>query len=93
MGKQIKRMDAKKKGYVLCDGKLLLPGQMFDIPEPTEKLPYEEIIKDFKKRHPRLGKSILGWQPHGYATVRIWVDNDTVLDYNYDEHVAKIVRG
>lgn len=83
----------KKKGAVLYEDKVLLHGQMFDLPESKEKLPYEEVMKDFRMRHPKLGKATRGWQPHGYATVRIWIDGGIVLDYNYDEHMAKIVKG
>lgn len=83
----------KKKGAVIHDDKILLHGQMFDLPEPKKKLPYEDIMKDFRMRHPKLGKTTLGWQPHGYATIRIWLDKGMIIDYNYDEHMAKIIKG
>lgn len=69
-----------------------IPGQMFDMPEFLIPVTPELVFGDFKMRHPTLAKHIVKWKMRGVYIVRVWLTNDMILDHDYREHAAVIIR-
>jgi hypothetical protein len=62
------------------------------IEAPTaDKVSWDDIFKDFKRRHPNLKKMVMRWEPFGFATVRIFLKDSAQLVYNYDTKQAKFI--
>lgn len=51
----------------------------------SKKVTWEDMFKDFKRRHPNLGKRIVDWRPCGYATIKLYIDDGLLAKYYYDE--------
>lgn len=58
----------------------------------ASKTTWEDILKDFKSRHPRLGQEIIYWYPSDYAEIIMELKNGKKLIYNYDDKIAKFLR-
>jgi hypothetical protein len=58
----------------------------------ASKITWQNILTDFKQRHPQLSKNITYWCPHGYATILIHLQDGLKLTYNYEEHKAHILN-
>lgn len=46
-------------------------------------MPWSELIKDFKRRHPRLAKQVTYWRPLDYMRILIYLDDGMMLEYDY----------
>lgn len=57
----------------------------------SEKITWNKIFKDFKRRHPNLSKNVSYWRPFDYATIIIYLKDGMIITYNYDEHRAYIL--
>lgn len=57
-----------------------------------KKLTWEAVYKDFRDRHPKLGKTALGFEPYGYATILIMFPDRVRMTYNYDTKKLTIVK-
>lgn len=55
------------------------------------KITWEMIYSDFKKRHPHLKKQVTYWCPQDYLTIQIFLEDGMKMTYNYFDHVAKIL--
>lgn len=54
----------------------------------ADKVTWNDVYKDFKKRYPKKGKEVLGFQPHSYATIRLIFPDGIRMLYNYDTKKA-----
>ena len=50
----------------------------------SEKITWEKIYNDFKLRHPKICKRVLGYEPYGYAEILIIFPDRVHIIYNYD---------
>ena len=58
----------------------------------SKAVTWEQIHKDFERRHPRWAKIPHEYIPHDYAQIKIYFNDGTVMIYNYDLGIAKIVQ-
>lgn len=56
------------------------------------KIPWVDLIKDFKKRHPRLSKEVIYWKPQGFMKIIIYLKDGMELSYDYLFHRAIILK-
>lgn len=49
-----------------------------------KKLTWEAVYQDFKKLHPKMAKTVLGFEPHSYATIALIFPDRVRMTYNYD---------
>lgn len=56
------------------------------------KVTWNDIYKDFRRRHPNLAKQVCGWRPYGYAQVWIRLKNGSELVHDYDLHIANYIK-
>ena len=52
------------------------------------KVTWGMIFDDFKRRHPRLSKSVRQWKPWNYLTIVIDMTDGTRMLYDYYTHKA-----
>ena len=57
-----------------------------------KKLTWEDVYRDFKSRHPKLGKTALGFEPYSYATILIMFPDRVRRTYDYDTKKLIIVK-
>lgn len=57
----------------------------------SNKIPWQKVFDDFKRRHPRLSKQVTYWCPHDYLTVLIYLNDGMKLTYSYLDHRATIL--
>lgn len=50
----------------------------------SQKLNWNDVYQDFRKRHPRLSRMSLNYIPKSYAEILIYLKDGTKLVYNYD---------
>lgn len=50
----------------------------------SNKVTWNKIYKDFKTKHPKFAKQVLGFAPHSYATILLLFPNGVRKTYNYD---------
>lgn len=55
-----------------------------------DKLTFNDIFEDFRKRYPRLSKSVTHWVAYDVGRIKIFTIDDLVLTYDYDIHQAII---
>ena len=53
------------------------------------KLTWNDVYKDFRKRHPTMAKRVLGYEPHSYATILLIFPDRERMTYNYDTREMK----
>lgn len=56
------------------------------------KLTWDDVYRDFRKRHPRLAKDVLGFEPYGFATILLMFPNRVRMTYNYDTKKATTIN-
>lgn len=57
------------------------------------KITWDDVYKDFKNRHPRLSKKVLGYFPYGYSTILLVFSDNVRMLYNHDKkRVTKIMQ-
>lgn len=52
------------------------------------KVTWNDVYKDFKKRYPKKSQTVLGFQPHSYATILLIFPDGLRMLYNYDTRKA-----
>lgn len=57
-------------------------------PKKPKKLTWDDVFKDFKKRHPSKWFAVMKWEAANYATIRIFLHDGRVLLYDYDTKEA-----
>lgn len=50
----------------------------------SEKVTWFDIYEDFKKNNPELVKDAPDFQPHSYATIKVFFIDGRRMTYNYD---------
>lgn len=55
-------------------------------PKKPEKVTWQQILDDFKLRHPRLGKTIVRWWPSDIGEITILLECGDHIVYDYDWH-------
>ena len=49
----------------------------------SKKILWEDIYKDFRSKFPNFRKEVLGFRPHDYLTIKLWVKGGRKATYNY----------
>lgn len=49
-----------------------------------KKITWDVIYMDFKERHPKLRKTVLGFKPYDYAMILLIFPDRVRMTYNYD---------
>ena len=49
----------------------------------SSKVTWEDILVDFKQRHPSLAKNVIDFRPHGFGTIRVWFKDGTTMIYDH----------
>lgn len=47
------------------------------------KITWQDIYKEFRSGHPNLCKKIIGWQPNGYLSIIVSLDDGDKMAYDY----------
>ena len=55
----------------------------------SNKVTWENIWQDFKRRHPRLCKEVVDWRPYDYLKIKLWMKDGRKIIYDYNCHIAK----
>lgn len=50
----------------------------------AEKITWFDIYSDFKRRFPTMSKDAPDFQPHSYATIKLYFTDGRRMLYNYD---------
>lgn len=58
----------------------------------ARKITWLMIYKDFKKRYPRLSKTITYWRPFDYANILIYLEDGLIIIYDYDTKTSKFLN-
>lgn len=57
-----------------------------------EKATWDNIYKDFRRRHPNLRKDVIHHEPYSYATIKLVLKDGKKMIYNYDTKMAKFIN-
>lgn len=49
-----------------------------------KKITWKVIFDDFKSQYPKQSKSVLGFEPYDYATIKLLFPDRVRMSYNYD---------
>ena len=55
------------------------------------KVTWNKIFTDFKKRHPNLSRMALDYRSYDYATIMVYLRDGLKLTYNYDSKRARFL--
>ena len=58
-----------------------------------KKVTWEDVLADFKKRHPTLRREVAYWSPYAFDEILIYVKDGRRLVYNYSDRRARILKG
>lgn len=53
-----------------------------DNPNLQKKVTFDDIYRDFRRRHPNLKKHVVGYQPIGYMTIKLYLDDGSNMKYD-----------
>lgn len=56
------------------------------------KVTWNDIYKDFRRRHPNLAKQVCDWRPYDYGKVLIILKSRSELVHDYDSHTANYIK-
>lgn len=54
----------------------------------SNKITWDKIYKDFRRRHPNLSKDVINWRPYDYATILMQCKDGSKILYDYDTKKA-----
>lgn len=57
-----------------------------------KKVTWNDVYKDFRKRHPKMRKHTVGFQPYDFAEVVVYIDDGRKLIYNYDTKRSRLKK-
>lgn len=57
-----------------------------------EKLTWDIVFEDFKKRYPKLVEKVTLWFAYDVGQIEIHLKDNIELVYDYDEHRAMIIK-
>ena len=55
------------------------------------KITWEQIYRDFEKRHPRLSKRALRYTPSGYLQIMVYMDDGAKISYDFFTSSGKFI--
>lgn len=58
----------------------------------NEKVTYEDIYKDFKRRHPHLSLDAVWWEPADILRIDIFMKDGSTIRYDYTDHRGCFLR-
>lgn len=50
------------------------------------KIAWRTIYTDFRSRHPRLKKEVVGWEPYDFMKIKIGFKDKSTMIYDYFDH-------
>lgn len=56
------------------------------------KVTWGDIWEDFKQRHPTLRTYVYRWEPYGFATIKLYLTDGSIMTYNYDLKHAEFIE-
>lgn len=62
-------------------------------PDGVEKLPWDDIYTDFKATYSNLSKYAIGFVPLGYERIKVYLNNNVVIRYEYTSKNIEFIRG
>lgn len=57
----------------------------------VNKLAWRDVYKDFRSRYPNLRKNVIGYQPHDYLTIRLMLNDGSLMTYNYTTKECRFI--
>ena len=57
-----------------------------------DKITWENIYRKFRATYPNLRKRAIHWEPYGYAEIKIWLDDQSKMVFNYDLNQARFIE-
>ena len=69
------------------------PSRLFDKQggRMTKRITWNQIYRDFEKRHPRLSKHVLRYTPFGYLQIMVYMDDGAKISYDFFTSSGKFV--
>lgn len=58
----------------------------------ANKLTWTDVYNDFKKRHPKLSKKVLRFEPYDFATILLIFPDRVRMSYNYDTKIVTKIK-
>lgn len=49
----------------------------------VKKITFDDVYKDFRSHYPTLRKHAIGWQPYGYLSILVLLDDKIKVKYDY----------
>lgn len=55
------------------------------------KITWNQIFKDFKRRHPNLAKSAVNYRPSGFLKILVYFTDGSKVSYDFENAVGHFV--